>query len=95
MRNKSELAAALKKPLESLATIDFSNDGILRIIRNFDVNKTHGHEMISISLVKICADSIYKSLRLIFQFCIENRKFPSEWRSMNLILVHKNGISKH
>ena len=48
----------LKKPRESQTAISFSNNDILKIIRNLEPNKAHGHNMISIRMVKICDDSI-------------------------------------
>ena len=73
LRNKSELPATLsKKTRESLTTIDVSNNDILKIIRNLDTNKTHGHDLISVRMVKICDDSICKSLELIFQSCLSS-----------------------
>ena len=78
MRNKSALPATpSKNTCESLTTIDFSND-ILKIIRNLDPNSPHGHDMISIRMVKICDNSICKPLKLISQSCLESGKFPSE-----------------
>ena len=68
---------------ESLTTIDFSNNDILKIIRNLDPNKAHGHDMISIRMVKICDDSICKPLKLIFQSCLESGKFPSKLKTAN------------
>ena len=47
--------------------------------------------MISIRILKICGNSIYKPLQLIFRSCIENGKFPSEWKKANDVLVHKKG----
>ena len=78
LRNKSELPATLSKKMrESLTTIDFSNKDILKIIRNLDPNKAHGHDMIIIRMVKICDDFICKPLKLIFQSCLESGKLPS------------------
>ena len=92
LRNKSELPATLsKKTSESLTAIDFLNSDILKIIRNLDPNKTHGHDMISIRMVKICDYSIYKPLKLIFQSCLESGKFPSEWKKANMVPIHKKG----
>ena len=48
----------LKKPRESQTAISFSNNDILKIIRNLEPNKAHGHNMISIRMMKICDDSI-------------------------------------
>ena len=42
-------------------------------------------------MLKICGNSIYKPLQLIFRSCIENGKFPSEWKKTNVVPVHKKG----
>ena len=47
--------------------------------------------MISIRMLKICGNSIYKSLQLIFRSFIENKKFPSKWKKADVIPVHKKG----
>ena len=47
--------------------------------------------MISIRMVKICDDSIFKSLKLIFQFCLESGTFPSKWKKANVVPIHKKG----
>ena len=96
LRNKSKLPATLSKKIrESLTTVDFSNNDFLKIIRNIDPNKAHGHDMISIRMVKICDDSICKPLKLIFQSCLESGKFPSEWKKANLVPIHKRVTSKY
>ena len=43
------------------------------------------HDMISIHMHKICGKFIYKPLQLISESCIENGKFPREWKTN----VHK------
>ena len=45
--------------------------------------------MISIRMIKICGDSILKPLELIFKSCLENEKFPIEWKKANVVPVHK------
>ena len=83
LRDKSELPATLSKKLsELLTTIDFSNNDILKIIRNLDPNKAHCQDMISIRMMKICDDSICKPLKPIFQSCLESGKFPSQWKKL-------------
>ena len=39
--------------------------------------------MISIRMLKICDESICKPLGIIFRSCLENGKFPSEWKKNN------------
>ena len=96
LRNKNELPATLsKKTSESLTTIDFSNNDILKKIRNLDPNKAHGHDMISIRMVKICDDSICKPLKLIFQSCLERGTFPSEWKKRMCFQFTKRVTNKY
>ena len=72
VRNNSQIPATLtKKTCKSLSTINFSTDDIIKIIRNRDPNKAHGHGMISIWMMKICDTSIFlpnEKKRMWFQF---------------------------
>ena len=40
--------------------------------------------MISIRLLKICDESICQTLGIIFRSCLENGKFPSQWKKTNV-----------
>ena len=44
--------------------------------KNCDLNKSHGHDMINVSMLKICNDSICKLIKLIFQFYLESEMVP-------------------
>ena len=86
------LPSVLFKRTENIiSSIDFGLDDIAKIIQKLDPNKAHGHDMISIRMLKICDNSTYKPLQLIFRSCIENGKFPSEWKKANVVPVHKKG----
>ena len=56
-----------------------------------DPNKAHGHDKISICMIKICSTSISKPLRLIFNHCIDNGIYPCEWKKANVVPIHKKG----
>ena len=71
---------SLKRTNNCLSTVPFTKDDIVKIIKNRDPNKTHGHDMISICMLKICGESILNPLELIFKSCIESRKFSIEWK---------------
>ena len=58
-------------------------------MQKIDPNKAHGHNMISIRMLKMCGNTIYKPLQLIFRSCIENRKFPSKWKKANVVPINK------
>ena len=61
--NNSYLPVTLTKKIhESLSTINFSTDDVLKVIRNLNPNKTHAFDMISIRMIKICHTSICRPL---------------------------------
>ena len=45
-----------------------------KALRNLDPNKAHGHDMLSIRMLKVCDDSLFGPLGLIFQSYFENGK---------------------
>ena len=49
VNNNNKLPSVLtKKTCKSLSTAEFSTHDIFKIIRNLNLNKVHGHDMISI-----------------------------------------------
>ena len=69
--NSSKLPSTfLKRTDKFISSISFSSNDIARIIRDLDPNKAHGHDMISIRMLKICGESISKPLGMIFKSCI-------------------------
>ena len=74
-----------------LSFLNFSHDKIAKVIQNLDPNKAHGHDNISIRMVKVCGPSIYKPLEIIFNQCLETGVFPSEWKKGNIVPIHKKG----
>ena len=63
-----------------LSTVTFSQDDIGKIIQNLKPNKAHGHDNISIQMLKICCSSIYGPLGLIFKEGLGTSLFPSNWK---------------
>ena len=80
-----------RKSNESLSFIAFEIDDIEKVIKNFDPNKSHDHNMLSISMLKLCDESIYKPLNLIFESWLETGQFPSDWKKANVVSVFKKG----
>ena len=56
---------------ERLSSLESCVDDIVKTIRSLDQNKAHGHDEISICMIKLCASSISKPLHLIFRNCLE------------------------
>ena len=63
-------------------------DDILKVIRNLDVNKAHGHDDISIRMSKICHLVVTKPLYITFRNYIESGIFPDTWEESH-IAIHK------
>ena len=78
----------------TLSTCHFAKEDILQIINNLDPNKAHGHDKISIRMLNICGNSICRPLNIIFKTCLRTGKFPLEWKKANIVLIHRNVISK-
>ena len=57
-------------------SIHFSSSDIAKIISHLDPNKAHGHDMLSIRMIKLCGNSICKPLSIIFNDCLNEGKFP-------------------
>ena len=67
INNTSELPPNIcKKTDKSISTLTFTSDDIAAFIQNLDPNKAHGHDMLSICMLKLCGKSICKPLDLIF-----------------------------
>ena len=56
-----------------------------------DLELGHGHDMISIRMIKLCGDSIYKPLEMIFKSCLNQGIIPAKWKKANIVPVHKKG----
>ena len=102
--NDSKLPSVLTVHTESLLeSFHFSADHIGDIIKKLDPNKAHGHDMISIRMLKLCGDSIWKPLEIIFKNCLKEGIFPNEWKKANVVPIHKkndeqilsNSMHKH
>ena len=74
-----------------LSDINIDTDTIIKLIRSLDPNKTHGCDGISIPVLKLCATSISKPLRILFNNSVISECFPNEWKKANVIPVHKKG----
>ena len=85
--NGSEIPSFLHpKTYKSLSNITFTEKDIEKVTQNLDSNKAHGHDMISIRMLKICGKSIIKPLLIIYEKCFEKGCFPNEWKKAMLFL---------
>ena len=70
-----------------LSSVVFDDQDIIKIIRALSISKAHGHDDISIRMIKICDSALVKPLSIIFSNCL--RTFPYIWKKSNVIPIHK------
>ena len=81
----------LKRTNNCLSMISFTKYDIAKIIKNLDPNKAHGHDMISIRMLKTCGESVLKPLELIFKHASRVKTFPSNGKKLMLSrFIEKN-----
>ena len=83
--NGSVLPNFISKTDASLSHLSVSQEQIINIINNFNPNKSHGHDVVSVSMLKICDAEIALPLQLIFNDCISTGMFPDSWKYANNI----------
>ena len=86
----SNQCSLLKNCSKFFTNIRYVTD-IEKIIVSLNPNKAHGHDNISIRLLKICDHTICKSLELIFKQALTTGVFLSEWKKGNILLCYKKG----
>ena len=72
----------------NLSTITFEINDIEKIFKNFHPNKPHRQDMLSICMLKLCCEFIYKPLNLTF---LETGQFLSDMKKANVVPVFKKG----
>ena len=72
-----------------LRSLDFNEGDILKIIRALNINKAHGHDSISIRMIKTCDESLLKPLLTLFKNSHKLSYYPDIWKKSNIIPAHK------
>ena len=76
MNNSKLLDKITYNSAARLTSIKFDNNDILKIIRSLNINKAHGHDDISVRMIKMCDESLVQPLSLIFRVCIDTGIYP-------------------
>ena len=90
------LANSVKQPEDQvylknsrISSVPSSDNLVINIIRNLNVNKAHSHDDISIRMIKICDEYLVKPLSIIFQNSLNSCIYPSTCKKANVIPIHK------
>ena len=65
---------------DKLSSFNISSEFIFQLIKNFDSNKAHRHDKISVKMLNQCAPVICKLLTLLFENCLTSGEFPNVWK---------------
>ena len=90
LKNKSMLPTnQLFMTQARVKSLDFNEVEILKIIRALNISKAHGHECISIRMIKTCNESLLKPLLILFKNSLKFSYYPDIWKKSNIIPAHK------
>ena len=79
IRNDSELPTSLTFYTNNrLSTVSFSHEDLGKIIENLNPNKAHGHNNISMCILKIFGSIIYRPSEIAFKEALSTVLFPSK-----------------
>ena len=71
--------------------IDFSCTRIQQLLDNINTNKAQRSDGIHGCLLKNCSKSLCKPLSIMFKLSYNGGILSSEWKSANIVPVHKKG----
>ena len=72
-----------------LSSFNIEDEDIYKIIKTLDINKAHGHDELSIRILKLSDKSITKPLSIIFKNCKRKSTFPNFWKKTNVVPIRK------
>lgn len=79
--NNAQFPTRITTHSESVLTsIDFFFERFSNTMKQLYPNKAHGHDNVSIRIMKLCQDSINKPLETILRKCFHERIFPNGWK---------------
>ena len=87
--NGSILLNFISKTNALLSHVSVTRSQIVNIINNFNSNKAHVCDGISVAMFKLCAVKIAIPLQIIFNDCIHSGLFPDFWKCANVQPIHK------
>ena len=77
---------------ESEKEFYISRFGVLKLLQNINSNKAAWPDGIHGKVLKNCATSLALPLSILYNNCYNIGSIPAEWRSANIVPVHKKAI---
>ena len=81
----------VQSSIPTLQHLDVNRERVLKLIQSLDSSKSHGCDDISVTMFKLCDDTIVEPLCMIFERCVETGIYPSSWKKANVVPIFKKG----
>ena len=80
-----------QRQIPTISDLIISTEGIMKLLKNLDVNKASGPDGISPKFLKLCAAQVAPILQVIFTQSLRTGTLPRDWRQANINALYKNG----
>ena len=77
--------------LPSIPPLEFSRDGIVKLLQDLNPNKASGPDNIPVRILKECAEQIAPFLQAMFTQSFETGNIPSDWKMAFITPLFKKG----
>jgi hypothetical protein len=74
-----------------LATIDITENGVAKILKNLKPNKACGPDGVSPKLLSLCADEFAPALTLLYRSSLKSGIVPGDWKKAHVTPIFKKG----
>ena len=87
----SDFPLAAVVPDTTLCDIEISDSEVYLALRCLDTSKAMGPDGINPTVLKQCADGLYRPIHKLFTLCLSCSCIPSEWKTHCIIPIFKSG----
>ena len=87
----SDLSQCVDPVYSSIPDTPFSTDGILKLIKSLNLNKSSGPDNISARVLMICAEEIAPILTVLFTQSFNSGELPNGWLTVNITPIYIKG----
>ena len=77
--------------IQAMAPIDINSNGILKLLKELNVEKACGPDLIPIRVMKYAAEEISPILEVIFTQSLNTGVLPNDWLTANITPIFKKG----
>ena len=77
------------KSTDDIETVEVTEEEMLKLLQNLKADKSPGTDEIHPRLLKECAQSLAKPLKMLFDLSMKTSRIPSEWKVAEVRPIYK------